>query len=303
MLTRLRIRNFKLFEEADIELGNPVVLIGPNNSGKTTVLQALTLWVIGLRAWNVKRGGKASPEKRPGVTINRLDVTQIPIPEARLLWRSLDVRKAGKRRDGKQATQKIRIDVIVEGITHDVHWSCGLEFDYVNEESFICRPQRQSGYETEPVQKAKFQEIPDEASGVKIAYLPPMSGLVGTEPKWEIGRINVLIGEGQTAQVIRNLCHHVYEMSSEHSEWEELCAKIQSLFGVRLLVPRYVAERGEITMQYEDRAGIRLDLSSSGRGLLQTLILLAHLYANPGTVLLLDEPDAHLEILRQRQPK
>jgi ABC-type nitrate/sulfonate/bicarbonate transport system ATPase subunit len=33
----------------------------------------------------------------------------------------------------------------------------------------------------------------------------------------------------------------------------------------------------------------------------QTLLLLAHLYANPGAVLLLDEPDAHLEILRQRQ--
>ena len=33
----------------------------------------------------------------------------------------------------------------------------------------------------------------------------------------------------------------------------------------------------------------------------QTLLLLAHQYANPGAVLLLDEPDAHLEILRQRQ--
>jgi hypothetical protein len=30
-------------------------------------------------------------------------------------------------------------------------------------------------------------------------------------------------------------------------------------------------------------------------------LLLSHLYANPKTVLLLDEPDAHLEILRQRQ--
>ena len=45
----------------------------------------------------------------------------------------------------------------------------------------------------------------------------------------------------------------------------------------------------------------RLDLSSAGRGLQQTLLLLAYMYANPGTVLLLDEPDAHLEILRQRQ--
>jgi len=46
---------------------------------------------------------------------------------------------------------------------------------------------------------------------------------------------------------------------------------------------------------------VRLDLSASGRGQQQTLLLLAHLAANPGAVLLLDEPDAHLEVLRQRQ--
>ena len=49
------------------------------------------------------------------------------------------------------------------------------------------------------------------------------------------------------------------------------------------------------------RRGVRLDLSASGRGQQQTLLLLAHLAANPGAVLLLDEPDAHLEVLRQRQ--
>jgi len=41
MLTQLTIRNFKRFNEVVIELGNPVVFIGPNNSGKTTALQAL----------------------------------------------------------------------------------------------------------------------------------------------------------------------------------------------------------------------------------------------------------------------
>ena len=29
MLTRLKLRNFKRFEDADIDLGNSVVLIGP----------------------------------------------------------------------------------------------------------------------------------------------------------------------------------------------------------------------------------------------------------------------------------
>jgi len=36
MLTHLRIRNFKKFHDVEIELGQRVVFIGPNNSGKTT---------------------------------------------------------------------------------------------------------------------------------------------------------------------------------------------------------------------------------------------------------------------------
>jgi hypothetical protein len=44
-----------------------------------------------------------------------------------------------------------------------------------------------------------------------------------------------------------------------------------------------------------------LDISCAGRGAQQTLLLLTYIQANPGAVLLLDEPDAHLEVLRQRQ--
>ena len=92
MLTKLIIRNFKKFDSVEIELGNPVVLIGPNNSGKTTALQALALWDIGVRRWNEKRGGRPSSDKRPGVAINRRDLISIPVPDANLLWRNLHVR-------------------------------------------------------------------------------------------------------------------------------------------------------------------------------------------------------------------
>jgi len=46
MLTHLAVRNFKRFQEVELELGANVVLVGPNNSGKTTALQALALWHI-----------------------------------------------------------------------------------------------------------------------------------------------------------------------------------------------------------------------------------------------------------------
>ncbi|HDH87716.1 MAG TPA: hypothetical protein ENF36_06715 [Desulfobacteraceae bacterium] len=96
MLTKLTVRNFKRFGSVEIELGNPVVFIGPNNSGKTTALQALALWDIGLQRWNEKRKGKTLPEKRPGVTINRKDLIAVPVPDAKLLWRELNVRDVKK---------------------------------------------------------------------------------------------------------------------------------------------------------------------------------------------------------------
>ncbi len=40
MLTRLLLQNFTKFSQAEMELGKAVVLIGSNNSGKTSVLQA-----------------------------------------------------------------------------------------------------------------------------------------------------------------------------------------------------------------------------------------------------------------------
>ena len=292
MLTRLAVRNFKRFGEAEIELGSPVVLIGPNNSGKTSAMQALALWDIGLRRWNERRAGRSAPSRRPGVTVNRRDLFAIPVSAANLLWRDLHTH-AGSRVDGKQRTDNVRVEVVVDGVGGDGAWSCGLEFDYANAESFYCRPLRLGegpGSERMPV--------PPEAGDVDVAFLPPMSGLAATETRLDPGAIDVRVGEGRTAEVLRNLCHRIHE--DRPGDWERLTEEIERLFGVRLDPPRYVVERGEIAMGYRE-GGVALDLSSSGRGLQQTLLILAYMYANPGAVLLLDEPDAHLEILRQRQ--
>lgn len=295
MLTKLTIRRFKRFDDVEIELGSPVVFVGPNDAGKTTALQALALWEIGLRRWLEKRGsGRKAPEKRFGVTINRRDLIAVPVPDAIFLWRNLGVRRAAHDEEGKRRTENIRVDVIVEGVTGADVWACGLEFDYANEESLYCRPLRLGD---DP--STGRMEIPKQATDVKIAFLPPMSGLAANETRLDPGAISVRVGEGRTAEVLRNLCHGVLEKGD--ARWETLARRVESLFGATLEEPVYVAERGEITMAYRDRNGARLDLSSSGRGMQQTVLLLAHLELNPGSVLLLDEPDAHLEILRQRQ--
>ncbi len=68
--------------------------------------------------------------------------------------------------------------------------------------------------------------------------------------------------------------------------------------------PQLNVSRGNLILKYRQWgvAGKEgLDISLAGRGLQQMLLILTYLYAHTGSVLLIDEPDAHLEILRQKQ--
>jgi hypothetical protein len=292
MLSKLIVRNFKLFKEVEVELGERVVFIGQNNSGKTSALQAIALWDVGVKRWLEKRGSDSIPEERPGVTINRQDLISIPVPSAKLLWRDLSVRKS-QRKEGKPHTQNVRIEIGVEGVSENRQWECRLEFDYANEESIYCRPALGPD--------KKRLQVPEHLENLQVAYLPPMSGLAAREDRLEIGSIRVRLGEGRTAEVLRNLCWQVRQSENGGQKWDQICKAMKDLFGSQLNPPKYISERGEITMDYRTRSGTVLDISATGRGEQQTLLLLAYMAIHPGAVLLLDEPDAHLEILRQRQ--
>lgn len=293
MLTRLVIENLKRLDRADIELGRAVVFVGPNNSGKTTALQALALWDLGLKAWVSKKGSRRGARERTGVTLNRRDLIALPVPDANLLWLDRHVRHVQKE-NGKQRTQNIMIRITVAGVLNGQPWELGFEFDYANPESVYCRP-------IDDLTDAVLETLTRVAGSVRVAFLPPMSGLASIEPKIEPGRIAVLIGEGQTAQVLRNLCFGIVSEEITKSGWGAIVNHVRELFGIDLLTPAFNATRGEIAMRYRSERAIELDISSAGRGLQQTLLLLAYLYGNPGATVLLDEPDAHLEILRQRE--
>ena len=292
MLTGLSVRNFKCLRQTDLTLANPMVLTGPNNAGKTSVLQALALWYVGLRGL-LGQATDASPAlNRRGATLNRRDITSVPVPEASLLWHQRRT-KATPLGDGRRRAENVRIEILVEGVGSRGSWQCGLESECANGESLYCRPLRYGLTRTQG-----RMPIPDEAHEVEGAFLTPMFGLIDHEVRLDRGAIDVRIGEGRTAEVLRNLCIRVHE--ERPTRWGDLSRRIDELFGVEVEAPRYLVGRGEIAMRYRE-CSTWFDLSSNGRGLQQTLLLLAHMYLNEGAVLLLDEPVAHLEIPRQRQ--
>ncbi len=296
MLTRLRVENFKRLGGADIELGRHVVFVGPNNSGKTSALQALSLWYSGLTLWLAEKSVGASARKRTGVTVNRKDLFSLPVPHTNLLWKDTHVRSGKRNGDGKTTTENILIRVVCDGVTRERAWSIGLDFDYSSSETLFCRPT------AIPLTDDHIQQMKEVAGVLKVAFLPPMSGLASEEPLLPVGRVNVLVGQGRTAEVLRNLCFSVAGDSlHENPEWTDVKGHVQSLFGVALDRPAFDSARGELTLTYKTPEKVSLDISSAGRGLQQTLLLLTYLHSSKGSTILLDEPDAHLEVLRQRQ--
>ena len=75
MIRKVVLRRFKRFADETFEFPGHIVLAGPNNTGKTTVLQAIAAWDLALNRWRElnrfrKHKGKSySPgaHRAPGV--------------------------------------------------------------------------------------------------------------------------------------------------------------------------------------------------------------------------------------------
>ncbi|MCX5796463.1 MAG: AAA family ATPase [Elusimicrobia bacterium] len=285
----VEIENFKIFGgKIHVDLGHPAVLIGPNNAGKTSVIQALALWSRGVQAWYERKGRPRQKEKRERVAagINRLSILEVPVSENRFLWNRMRVRK-----DNTSIRLTVNVGVEHGGLVKD----CRMEFTVRDSEVLYCRPCEET---------LKDDALIAHASSIPFHLLYPMSGIETVETLVPEGRVNVLLGQGQTAQVLRNLCFKVVENDKEKgtSDWDRISSLIQKLFGVALGKPRLDEKRGELVVRYrQSDTDDDMDIALAGRGFQQMLLILAYLYTNKGSVLLIDEPDAHLEVLRQKQ--
>ncbi len=278
----VKIKNFKSFgAEIKVNLDQPSVLIGPNNTGKTSVLQALALWSFGVKSWYQAKGDtKATKNLSSG--INRLNLTQLPVQNARFLWNNTEVRKGSN----ELIPLEIAIGLEFKGNLYE----CTISFTQQSSEIIYCLPNREF-YEN--------RELLEFASKIQVNLLYSMSGVAREEVLIPEGRIDSLIGQGQTSEVLRNLCYKIYDTNK--ADWEEIVDLMKKLFHIKLQPPKYIAASGTLELKY-GTSGVRndLDIAMAGRGLQQFLLLFSYLFSHKNSVLLLDEPDAHLEILRQK---
>ena len=264
MIRLVRIRGFKHFREVEFRLPGHVVLAGPNNTGKTTLLQAIASWALALRRWcelndfNRRNGYRKVP-------ITRQAFAAVPLGSFDLLW-------TDRRYHGQ-----IEIE-----LRHDAGWAVTMEFIADSTEQVYVRPARDSS--------GDLREI-----DLQALFVPPMTGLGVDEPVYQWPKIEQLLGLGRPGEVLRNL---LAEVNRNQTAWDALQAAIGRLFGYRLLPPDTTG--AHIRAEYEvTEQGRSFDVASAGSGFQQVLMLLAFLNTRHGAVVLLDEPDAHLHMILQ----
>jgi ABC-type cobalamin/Fe3+-siderophores transport system ATPase subunit len=274
----LELENFKRFSgKQRIELDHPAVLIGPNNCGKTSAIQSIALWSQAVKVW-VEESETSTAKKRTGKPINRLNLLQVPVPKTRYFWH-----------DMKVSGNKVRITLGFQHGERIVPIAMDLSH-HASDELIYCTPSAETAAEVGALRAA---------AKLDVALLYPMSGIASDEAVMKPNRIDYHLGRGSTAEVLRNLCLLVYQQSK--ADWARIADLMQRLFKAKVSEPKE-NDRGAVDLFYSD-GNVRgeLDISMSGRGFQQLLLIFSYLFAHKKSVLLVDEPDAHLEILRQRQ--
>jgi hypothetical protein len=301
MITRLTLRNFKSVGEQVYDFTRFDLLVGRNNSGKSTVLQAMAIWQFCVDEFHrSKRTGTT------GIQIVLPNFTALPVPEFILLWKDRTDRGYPLDKEtGKKKQEFILIEILLE-------WkdsvgqvgAFGVELRYHSPQTMYAIPS--GGW-------AAFRECEKTGLLPLIAYVPPFSGLEPTEKFLDISPMRQQVGKGQPGSVLRNLLlrvsspsprdngHQLPQRVPSPAHWQELADVVERWFSVKISQPRYESTKDVyITVEYSQN-NRDYDIIAGGSGFHQTLTLLAFLFGYQPTTILLDEPDAHLHVNLQRE--
>lgn len=267
MINKVIIRRFKRFNEVVFDIPGHIVLAGPNNAGKTTLLQAIAAWDVCFRRWKELNDFHRHGGAYTYAHIARQAFAAVPLRQFDLLWNQ------------RSTNNPIEIE-----IQNSDGWRIAMELHHDTTEQVKIRP------------KAEMDPAIVKNATLSTVFVPPMTGLSTQEPLYARQEyLDATIGQGKPGEVLRNLLVHA---SQNESAWRSLQDTIKRLFNYQLLIPD--AKGAHIITEYQtSNGGPRFDIASAGSGFQQVLMLLTFLYTRPGSVLLLDEPDAHLHLILQ----
>ena len=301
MINKVVIKSLKRFPEEGQtfdDLSRFQLVVGQNNSGKSTLLHALAIW-----QYCIDECRAASRKGDAGIQVSLSNFTPLPLPDFKLLWNDKTERRYPKDADGNKKQEYILVEIAVTWTTRaGDEKAFTIQLGYRGKETVSVIPV--GGWK-------EFSELdggrgkdrnPAKSVFPVIVYVPPTSNIEDHELYLNEGRIRALVGKGQPGSVVRNLILRTAPIGTDKDKgFSQLSKHIRDWFGVEVMLPENRSAIDQyIEANYRTQRGIELDWVNAGSGLLQTLIVLSFLYGYEPDVLLLDEPDAHLHVNLQR---
>ena len=311
MIHKLQITNFKRLGTKEIILKDNISLVvGGNNSGKTSVLHALAVWEYAKQVLIYEKNPRALYHGFSGdgygVTLD--DFTPINIPSFRYLWTNL------------KADSGYTLAISCFWILNDTEKHLKIGLAYGQEKLYI---------------KTLDSNINEGDYIPHVVYLPTFAG-INSKEEWHTPAVrNKYIGQGLAGSVLRNQIMELFLQNAkirkerkgdrskilesdlkwirENDAYELLNQTIFSIFkGIlypKAFNPNFHTHvlvnfrKGEIVNKrfkpfadYKER-----DIMVEGSGFLQWLSVYTMAVTPNIDVLLLDEPDAHLHCSLQSE--
>lgn len=337
MIKSIRINNFKKIQNLDLRLDRMNVLVGPNNSGKSSVLQAIQFGISALQSVDL------SP------TSSRKTAT----------WRN----------DSK--TSSIAAHELIYSPVHDPYdlgrsqhfsQSHGIECIFTESSGASCSIEIKKGKNRNLAVSAKGEELGQKLESISEMYSAMATGLAGIASVEEYktpGVVRKAAARGDSNNYFRNILWQLWELdeeyedfdeeedtddreqcgnlndstiddtadyaesdedkvhdNSEHSpidaeesetdddelsEWYKFSSRLEEIFPGLSLTCDFDfnnSEHIQVTATFGD-ADMPIELC--GTGVLQTVQILAYIGLYSPRLLILDEPDSHLHPDNQRR--
>ncbi len=281
MIRNIEVRNLKSIKHLKFDVQKIIVFFGINNSGKSTILQAMSAWSEIASEWLKRMQDSETKEidlardkcnNYPTVSLIKEQFSSVTLNSFDHLW-----------------YERIVEEPVVIKITHD-KWEIGFEFIFESSELIKARP-------TKDTAENDIENFANES--IKLVCISPFSGIRKSEIRLDITAVPEYVLSKQIGKVLRNV---IFSISQDPKKWEILHDRIKQYYDCDLLTPSKPSEKYSTILVYfrEISRQIQYELISAGSGFLQILSIYATTLFLDSTVILIDEPDAHLHPSRQQ---
>ncbi|MFO0712979.1 MAG: AAA family ATPase [Sandaracinus sp.] len=302
MLRRVEMDGFRGFRSFSAELERTTVIIGPNSSGKTSLLHAIRLACDALEI--ALDGPDASP-RSAGTTIQVCSAASTIVVDPARLATLADYRQLfvdGGVSDGTHLTIKLTFDVgdpVAELTTRLVYSrNAQLKLDVSLKSASVT----QAVAHIKPKAKGRPAKLREEIERVRplASFVPAFYGVTRTEEYRTQPLVARMLGGGDQSHIVRNLVARLDGVALERLNG--FLGRTVGASIVSRTSSQDAEKRADLAVTFKDTNG-ELELSAAGAGVVALVALFAALErtrlqraAAPDrtVVFLLDEPEAHL---------